>query len=57
MKKVTIKMQMDDGQKIKIDCAKDAEELRDKLLEHGLDVTQMTPAMSMINIGRQLLEV
>jgi hypothetical protein len=57
MKKVTIKLQTDDGQKIKIDCAKDAEELRDKLLEHGLDVTQMTPVMSMVNHGRQLLEV
>lgn len=57
MKKLIIKMQTDDGQKIKIDCSKDAEELRDKLLEHGLDITQMTPVMSMVNHGRQLLEV
>jgi hypothetical protein len=56
MRKVTIKLQTDDGQKIKLDCSQDAEEIRDYLVKSGLTVREMTPVMNMVFFAGKLLE-
>lgn len=57
MRRIKIKLQTDDGQKIKLDCSQDAEEIRDYLVKSGLTVNELTPVMNMVFFCRQLLEV